>query len=83
MNQFQRVIKYLAIAFAVFLIFTIISSIIFGISFVTGLFYEDDFIMSNMKATTITTEISDLDIKIAGTSLTVNSGDEFNILGIR
>lgn len=79
MSQFQRVIKYLAIAFAVFLIFTIISSIIFGISFVTGLFYEDDFIMSNMKATTITTEISNLDIKIAGTSLTINSGDEFNI----
>ena len=56
MTSAQKVIKYIAIAFAIFLIITIISSILSGIyalSNILGLKREQEIITSEMNTTCI------------------------------
>lgn len=80
MTTAQKIIKYLAIAFAIFLIITIISTILvvlFALSGILGLKTE---IEQNISSEMITTnfenaDISTLDIEIAFTNLTIKSGD--------
>ena len=42
MSKAQKVIKYLAVAFAFFLIFNIISGIMYGITFIGNIFTKND-----------------------------------------
>lgn len=83
MTTAQKVIKYLAIAFAIFLIVNIVSGIlwgIFGFTFIFGLNTENQVITEEMSTTNFEYEnINILDIDIAFSSLKIRNGEEFKI----
>ena len=93
MTTAQKVIKYLAIAFAIFLILNIISGIlwaIFGVSFIFGLQnWENNEIREHSVITnyeysdidTLNREIETLDIDIKFNSLIIKTGSEFKVEG--
>ena len=78
MTNIQKVIKYLAIAFAIFLIYNILSAIVFGISSITSIF-ENDYHHQEEKLTNVTTfnDINILNIDISTSKLTIKNGDSF------
>ena len=76
MINFQKIIKYFAIAFAMFLIVSIISGIIYGLSTVGIIFTNSNNITSEMKATSINSDINSLEIDINSSDLTIKSGDK-------
>lgn len=78
MTSAQKVIKYLAIAFAIFLIVSIFSSIMFGFSTAFGIFTnnKDSNILENLKDLNIEgDDISILNIDIAYANLIIKKGD--------
>lgn len=89
MTTAQKVIKYLAIAFAIFLIINIISGIlwaIFGVSFIFGLHtWENDTIREHSVITnyeysdidTLNREIETLDIDINFSNLIIKKGCKY------
>ena len=84
MTSIQKVIKYLAIAFAIFLIVSIISTItaaIFALSGILGLKQDIEQSMnSEMVATDLgNNDIRTLDIEIAFTNLTIKTGETLKI----
>jgi len=84
MTSIQKVIKYLAIAFAIFLIVSIISTIIaaiFALSGILGLKQDiEESINSEMVLTELeNTNISTLDIEVGFTNLTIKTGDSLKI----
>lgn len=84
MTTTQKIIKYLAMAFAVFLIFTIISSIlggIFGLSKVLGLKKNNTISkeLSNLEWNKDNETIRNLDININSSNLTIKLGENFKI----
>lgn len=81
MSDVQRVIKYVAIAFAIYLIVNIISVIVFGISSMFFLFDDNDSILEEMKVLTLDGEqvFTVLDIDIRGTSLDIVESKEFKV----
>lgn len=79
MTQWQKIIKYLAIAFAFSLIigiFTGIISLIFGIS---GIFYFTDDDSEPLEVKTFEYQANNLEIDLAWTDLEIISGNEFKI----
>lgn len=79
MTEWQKIIKYLAIAFAFSLIigiFTGIISLIFGIS---GIFYSNDEDMKDLDVRTFEYQSEYLEIDIAWTNLNIISGNNFKI----
>ena len=84
MTTAQKIIKYLAIAFAIFLIISIISMILsalFALSGILGLKKEIEQNLSSEMVTTNfeNTDITTLDIEIAFTNLIIKSGDAIKI----
>ena len=80
MTTAQKVIKYLAIAFAIFLIITITSAILGTLFALSGILGLKKDIEENLNAEMTTTnfenkEISALNIEIAFTNLTIKTGD--------
>lgn len=86
MTTAQKVIKYLAIAFAIFLIVNIVSAILwalFGFSFIFGLHDRENHIISEEISTTNFEyeNINTLDIDIDFSSLVIRTGEEFKVEG--
>lgn len=85
MTTAQRIIKYIATAFALLLIFTIISGILTGgyaILSATGLIHADnkDSITEDLKTISEgVTEVSKLEIDLAYTNLNIKIGDIFKV----
>lgn len=80
MTSAQRVIKYLALGFAIFLIVTIFSSIMFGASILSNVFDDDSDIMEELKDLNVDGEnISVLDIDIRAANLIVKNGDTLKV----
>lgn len=84
MTSAQKVIKYLATAFAVFLIVTIISAIISGgyalLSAVGLIHTNKNIITEDLKAiSSEVTVISELEIDLAFANLEIKSGDVFKV----
>lgn len=82
MNETQKVIKYLAIGFAIFLIISILSGITMLFLTFANLFDDrddDDREYSSNTKTEITDFISNLDIDLRTTSTTIQEGDQFKI----
>ncbi len=78
MTTAQKVIKYLAIAFAISLIISIFSSIMFGFSIVSDVFThgKDNNILEDLKDLNISgDDISVLDIDIKYSNLIIKKGD--------
>lgn len=84
MTTAQKVIKYLAIAFAIFLIITIISTILAALFAMSGILGLKKGIEQTLDTEMITTnfeniDISTLDIELAFTNLTIKSGDAIKV----
>lgn len=84
MTTAQKVIKYIATAFAIFLIITIISAIltgIFGLLSAFGLIHsEKDIVTDEVKViSSEVTEVSTLKLELAFTNLEIKTGDSFKV----
>ena len=78
MTTFQKVIKYLAIAFAIFLIVTIIGGILSAIGLFGG-FFTGDAVTEDMQTYSVNTGIRILDIEINAADLYIKEGEAFSV----
>lgn len=80
MTSAQKIIKYLAISFAVFLIFSILSAIMFCMSTISHIFNNDDsVVLEELADMNIKDDgISALDIDINYANLTIKVGDSLD-----
>lgn len=80
MNSVQKVIKYLALAFAIFLSVSIIGGIITGL---TGVSYillgSDNEAVGEMQVYPIEGEISSLSVDLSGAELKIQTADKFSV----
>lgn len=81
MSTGQKVIKYLAMAFAIGLAISIISSIFQGVMMFTGFMDEDNtYEDKNMEVREISSiEFNSLDIDIFGSELVIKEGDSYKV----
>ena len=78
MSGLQRTIKYLAIAFAIFLTFSIISGIMYGISFIGNLFDDDkNSVTEKLTDLEIDNNTLLLDIDVSSSNIIIKKGDTF------
>ncbi len=78
MTTVQKVIKYLAIAFAIFLTVTIIGGILSAVGLFGGLFTRDT-ATEDMKTYTVASEIHNLKILINAADLYIKEADDFSV----
>ena len=80
MTAIQKVIKYLALAFAVFLSVSIIGGIITGL---TGVSYilsvKNDKAVGEMQVYSVDDDISSLSISLSGAKLKIKIADKFSV----
>lgn len=77
MMKTQKVIKYCAIAFALFLTFSIISTILWGIaglSFITSNRNDKDYIMDSLENLNIVRDASELEIDVKSVNVVIKEG---------
>lgn len=81
MIKTQRIIKYFAIAFAIFLIFNIISLIMYGIMSLGTVFDVDnnDSKIQNLEKLEVTENILVLDIEVASSNIIIKEGTTLDI----
>lgn len=84
MTKAQKIIKYLAIGFAIFLIVSIFSGILgalYGLSGILGLKKEEEKVTLGDQEQIVfeTTDISELEISLAFTNLTIKTGDMLKV----
>lgn len=81
MTSLQKVIKYIAVAFAIFLIITIIGGVITGISsisFLTSKKNKNE-VVGEMKVYRVESEISSLSVDLSGAELKIETGEKFSV----
>lgn len=79
MSEIQKIIKYCAIAFALFLAFSIISSIMYGIIMFGSIFENDKKHYENLNSLKVEEDTAVLDIDITGSNLIIKQGDTFKV----
>lgn len=80
MSGVQKIIKYLAVAFALFLTFSIISSIASGFAYIGNLFQDDNNnINEEFKKLEIGNHAKNLDIDIKSSSILIKTSDKFKV----
>lgn len=78
MTSAQKVIKYLAIALAVFLIVTIFGGILRAVGLFGGIF-DEDAVAKNLKTYSVNSDIRDLDIQINAADMSIKQSDKFSV----
>ena len=78
MTTLQKVIKYLALAFAVVLTVSIIGGILRTVS-LFGNFFSSDAVSEEMKTYSLNTQIQNLNIEINAADLTIKEGNAFSV----
>ena len=78
MTTAQKVIKYLAIAFAIFLVVSIFSGIIGTVEFI-GDFFTEDTAVADMKTYPVSADIRDLTIMVNAAELQIKKGDKLSV----
>jgi len=78
MTQTQKIIKYCAIAFAIFLIVSIFSGIVGVFSFVFDIF-DDDGSVGEMQSYSVSEPIRDLEMEISAADLEIRIGESFSV----
>lgn len=78
MTTTQKIIKYLAIAFAIFLIVSIIGGV-FGAVGIFGGFFSKKQTVSEMQTYSVTEDIKYLDIDISAARIDIKIGDSFSV----
>lgn len=76
MTKTQKIIKYLALAFAFSIIFSIISSIMYGLLSVSNIFDKDDYVTENMEELKINENTSFLDIEVSSVNIIIKQGEK-------
>ena len=83
MTTLQKVIKYLALAFAIFLTVSIVGGILSAVGLLGSLFSDDDAewgdVIGETKNYTVSSEISDLNIQINSADFYIKEGNSFSI----
>ena len=83
MTTLQKVIKYLALAFAIFLTVSIVGGILSAVGFLGSLFSDDDAewgdVIGETKTYTVSSEISDLNIQINAADFYIKEGNGFSV----
>ena len=80
MSGLQKIIKYLAIAFALFLTFSIISGIIYTISFIGNLLDDNSkSITEKLNNLEINENTLLLDINVSSSNITIKKGNTFKV----
>lgn len=80
MNSLQKVIKYLAIAFALFLSVNIIGGIITGLAGISYIFSDSGKdVVGEMQVYPIEGEISALSLELSGAELQIKTADRFSV----
>ena len=79
MNTFQKVIKYLAIAFAIFLTVSIIGGILGAVGLVGGLFTSGDAVLDDIQTYTVSEQITNLEVSINAADFTIKQADSFSV----
>lgn len=80
MTSFQKVIKYVACALAIFLIVTIIGGIITGLTGISFLLSgKEKETPSEMQTYSIEGEITSLSVDLSGAELKIQTGDKFEV----
>ena len=78
MTTFHKVIKYLAMAFAIFLAVSIIGGIIGTVASFSGLFDEDE-VLGDAKTYTVSGDITELEIEIDAADFSIKQADTFSV----
>jgi hypothetical protein len=79
MTTVQKIIKYLAMAFAIALIIAIISGILQGIGVISILTGNNNKVSEDFREITVASQINELDIEIEAAELEIKSSDRFYI----
>jgi DUF4097 and DUF4098 domain-containing protein YvlB len=83
MTTLQKVIKYLALAFAIFLTVSIVGGILSAVGLLGSLFSDDDAewgdVIGETKNYTVSSEISDLNIQINAADFYIKEGKSFSV----
>ena len=83
MTTLQKVIKYLALAFAIFLTVSIVGGILSAVGLLGSLFSDDDAewgdVIGETKTYTVSSEISDLNIQINAADFYIKEGNSFSV----
>lgn len=77
MTTFQKVIKYLAMAFAIFLTISIIGGILGAVGLFGGLF--DDAVLGDAKTYTVSGNITKLEVEINAADFTIKQAETFSV----
>ena len=75
MMNFHKIIKYCALAFAFFLIFGILSGIMYLTIFIGNIFYDDNNITDKLEEININSDAKIIEIDINSSHLTIKTGD--------
>lgn len=80
MSKFHKIVKYLAVAFAVFIVVSIISGIMYGIIFLGNVFNNDESNLENLENLNLSNNnFSILDINIENSNVLVKEGTSFKV----
>ena len=77
MNQVNKVIKYLAIAFGLFLVFNIVSGIMYGFISIGNIFSDDE--IGQLEQLDIRGDIDVLDIDVSVANIVIKESDTFKV----
>ncbi len=78
MTTFQKVIKYLSMAFAVFLTVSIVAGLLSMIGLFGG-FFDGDTATEDMKTYAVSSDIQSLEIKINAADFTIKQSESFSV----
>lgn len=79
MSEVQRIIKYLAIAFALFLAVSIVSGIMYGFIRVATIFNKDNEVSKSVENIKISEDITYLDIDVDDVNIIIKEGDKLEL----
>lgn len=78
MTTFQKTVKYIAMALAIFLSISIISGILDVLAIFTRV-YESDAVTDEITKYSVASEITDLKVNIKAADFTIKRGDTFTV----
>ena len=78
MTPFQKIVKYTALALAIFLAISIIGGILSVVGLLSG-FFGDDIVSEDVKTYTVSSEIQSLDVSIYVADFTIKQGESFSV----
>lgn len=78
MTTLQKVIRYLAIAFAIFLAVSIIGGVLGAVGLFGG-FFEDNAVLEDAKTYAVSDDITQLDVEIAAADFSIKKADSFSV----